>query len=819
MALVAVISCEKNIIEENKATITVTPSEVNFGLEGGKDYLTLTLNSETKQWSLVQKTEDEWCKVSAKSGRTSTTITITVPEYLGNPRTAVLEFTSPGCEPAIVKVNQKGVATESIPQGTKPGINYNEDGSVTLVFRDKDSEGKSYDYAYVIGEFTDWKADPEYLMTRDEASGCWWYTMTDINPTKEYMFQYYLGNMGQDGRAYADPYSEIIYEPYDRYITSSTYPGLRDYPSETSGAVSAFQVQKNQYAWEVADYQIEDQNDLVIYELHFRDFTTTGDIKGAMQQFDYIEGLGVNAIELMPIHEFHGSDSWGYNPIAFFALEKSYGTREMYKQFIDECHKRGMAVIVDVVYNHAHEDHPMAGLYFNWNTYKPTSNNPWFNVDAPHPHSVFHDFNHENAQVREYVKESLSYLINEYKVDGFRFDLTKGFTQKNSGDNDAVASAYDQSRVDILSDYTAHVKSVDPNAVVILEHFADSENSALAKAGAKVWKKCNYEYRNAMLGGSDNFGAIWTGNGDLFGAYVGYMESHDEERICYGATSENVSEITWGIVGTFNNWTNDVVMTADAPFFVAENVTLTATDMFKIRGNKEWNDAYNYGASSKGYKLPKNSGYTLTLGASSQDMAVPAAGTYDIYFSPDAAKVWLMETGKRPSDSEVPAVDNEAPLARSMRRAGSCAAFSLLVPGPKMVWQFGEIGYDVTIEENGRTGRKPVKTAEYVAMPERKALYDTYAGLIAFRMANPRFFDKDATFTWTPSGTTKVIKCTADGKSFYVIGNFSRGTQTVTATPPTSGTWTNWFDKTESFTGSSKSLTLKGGEFKLFVNW
>jgi hypothetical protein len=260
-------------------------------------------------------------------------------------------------------------------------------------------------------------------------------------------------------------------------------------------------------------------------------------------------------------------------------------------------------------------------------------------------------------------------------------------------------------------------------------------------------------------------------------------------------------------------------MTADAPFFVAKGVTLTATDMFKIRGNKDWNDAYNYGASSKGYKLPKNSGYTLTLGASSQDMAVPAAGTYDIYFSPDAAKVWLMETGKRPSDSEVPAVDNEAPLARSMRRAGSCAAFSLLVPGPKMIWQFGEIGYDVSIEENGRTGRKPVKTTEYLAMPERKALYDTYAGLVAFRMAHPQFFDKNATFSWTPTGTTKVIKCTAAGKSFYVIGNFARGTQTVTATPPSSGTWTNWFDKTESFTGSSKSLTLKGGEFKLFVNW
>ena len=157
MALVTVISCEQiTPTEESKGTITVTPAELEFGLEGGKDYLTLTLNSDSKQWALVQKSEDEWCKVSAKSGRTSTTLTVTVPEYLGNPRTAVLEFTSPGCEPAVVKVNQNGISMESIPQGTKPGINYNEDGSVTLVFRDKESEGKSYAYAYVIGEFSDW---------------------------------------------------------------------------------------------------------------------------------------------------------------------------------------------------------------------------------------------------------------------------------------------------------------------------------------------------------------------------------------------------------------------------------------------------------------------------------------------------------------------------------------------------------------------------------------------------------------------------------------------------------------------------------------
>lgn len=819
LALIALISCQEIVPENNPAgTITVTPAVVEFGIEGGKEYLTLTLNSTVKQWEVVQNADSDWCKLSAKSGKSSTTVTLTVPEYLGDPRTAVLQFTSPGCETATVTVTQNGIGTEPIPAGTAPGINYNEDGSVTFVFRDKDAQGKSYDFAYLIGDFSDWKVLPEYIMKRDEAAGCWWYTMTGVNPTKEYMFQYYLGYMGGEGRAYADPFSEIVYEPNDRYITSSTYPGLPDYPTATKGVVSAFKVQKTDYAWTVADYQIEDQNDLVIYELHFRDFTATGDINGAMKKLDYIEALGVNAIELMPVHEFDGSNSWGYNPIAFFALEKSYGTREMYKQFIDECHKRGMAVIIDVVYNHAHENHPMAGLYFDWNIYKPTANNPWFNVDATHPHSVFNDFNHENAQVRDYVKKSLKYLIEEYKVDGFRFDLTKGFTQKKSYD-DAGASAYDASRVAILTDYCTYVKSVDQNAVVIFEHFADSENNALAKAGAKVWRKGNWEFRNAVLGGSDNFGTIWTGNGDLFGAYVGYMESHDEERICFGAVQkEESASVSWGICGTFtNNWTDDIVMTADAPFFVAKNVTVAATDMFKIRGNKSWNDAYNYGASSKGYKLPKNAGYSLTLGAASQDMAAPAAGTYDIYFSPDAAKVWLMEAGKRPSDSEVPEVENEDPLVVAMRRAGACAAFCFTVPGPKMIWQFGELGYDESIEVGGRTGRKPLHW-EYYDVPARKALYDTYAGLLRFRKENPRFFDKNASFSWTSSGTIKTIKCTADGKSFFVVGNFAKGIQTASVTLPSAGTWTNWFDSSEKFTGASQTFKLKAGEFKLLVN-
>lgn len=699
---------------------------------------------------------------------------------------------------------------EAMPAGAEHGINYNADGSVTLVFYEKDKNNKRYDYCYLIGEFSNWDRQDEYVMNRDEQAGCWWYTMTDVDPDKEYMFQYYVGNIGGDRRRYADPYSEIMYESYDQYVSATTYPNLPKFPSKTSGAVSAFQVNRPEYKWEVDDYQIEDENDLIIYELLFRDFTATKDINGALEKLDYLEGLGINAIELMPIQEFDGADSWGYNPIAYFALEKAYGTREMYKKFIDECHKRGMAVIVDVVYNHVHEKHPMAGLYFDWSSYKPTSNNPWFNVSAPHPFSVFHDWNHENTVVRDHIKKSLTYLIEEYKVDGFRFDLTKGFTNKKS--TESSASNYDQTRVDILKDYGSHIKSVDPNAVVILEHFADSENNALSAAGMKVWRNMNHSYRSSVHGSEADFSGLWTGPNLTHGAYVSFMESHDEERTCYGATkATNTSSVKWGICGTMTNWSTDIALNVDGKFYVARGVNFTASDMFKIRGNGSWDDAYNFGAATKGYKLPLNDGYALTQGSGSQDMKAPAEGSYDVYFSPETKTVWIMTLNTRPADPEVEEVD---PLEKAMRRAECNAAFFFTVPGPKMIWQFGELGYDVSIEQGGRTSRKPLHW-EYYEVEARRALYDTYASLINFRTENPEFFTGDAEFSWQSSSSAhpmKTITCTAAGKTFHVYGNFGSSVQTVTIPD---GTWKNYLNDSV-VTGS---VTLREGEYILIKNF
>ena len=577
--------------------------------------------------------------------------------------------------------------------------------------------------------------------------------------------------------------------------------------------MSAFQINKPVYNWKHKDFKVEDKNDLVIYEMLFRDFTTSQNIAGAMAQLDYIENLGVTAVQLMPVQEFDGNLSWGYNPNHWFALDKYYGTRQEYKEFIDECHARGLAVIIDVVYNHATGSHPWAKMW--WNGDRTASNNPWFNEYAMHPYNVYHDMNHENAMVKEHVKRSLEYLLTEYDVDGFRFDLTKGFTQKDTGGDNGDVTAwgrYDQSRVDILKGYADHIWSVNDNAVVIFEHLSDwDEEKALAQHGMQLWRNVNHEYRSAVNGGTGNFSNMYST--DPFGGYVGYMESHDEERLCYGAGAD-ASSVTWGVIGLGDDWSNDKIMSKDGAFFSVKNVSVKANDRFKIRKAGEWNDAFNYGASTSNYKLTIGQGYKMTNGNGSQDMYIATAGTYDFYFSLDAETIWVMNAGQRPADPSVNPGDGEAEdaLTVAMRRAGASAAFFLTVPGPKMIWQFGEIGYDYTIEHNGRTGEKPVVTEQYHAEPARKALYDTYASLLKFRRENPRFFDHDAKFEWTPSGTVKKITCSVDGKTFHVVGNFGKTSTTVTLP---AGQWSDYMNGNSAVTSSS--ITLKEGEFKLLV--
>lgn len=599
------------------------------------------------------------------------------------------------------------VEMAAMPSGAQYGINITGQ-EVTLVLYEKDKDGKHYPHCFLVGDFNDWKVSNRFQMKRDENAGCWWYKLSGMDAGKEYRFQYHLIDSEGDALRISDPYSEIVYSGEDKWISSSTYPDMPAYPSGTSGLVSAFQINRPEYNWKIKDYNVADKNDIVIYELHLRDFSATHDLSGAEEKLDYLENLGINAIELMPVQEFDGNNSWGYDPCSYFALDKAYGTREHYKAFIDECHSRGIAVILDVVYNHATGSHPMAKLYWNSGKNRTAANNPWFNEVAPHPYSVFHDWNHENPMVREHIKKSLRYLLDEYKFDGFRFDLTKGFTQRKC--TDATVGNYDQGRIDILSEYAKAIFDVKPGAVVILEHFCETrEEKALSAAGMQMWRNVNYAYGQTAMGwlkDGDDLTQIWTGSTMPFGSWVGFMESHDEERTAY-------KSLKWG-----NG----------------------------ITGN----------------------------------------------------------------------------LAARMQRLGLNAAFSLLVPGPKMIWQFGELGYDVSIEENGRTGEKPLHW-DYYDAPERKALYDTYAKLLKFRRDNARIFDMDASFEmWATGGmSARTMFGSNEGKSFAVIGNFLTTDYDDTYTLKSAGTWYDLFSGKPYNVGSDcrVSILLNAGEFVVLTNF
>lgn len=613
-------------------------------------------------------------------------------------------------QPAAVK-------TASMPAGLNHGINIIDNSTVTLVLFDKDKNGNRKDFAHVIGDFNDWTLsnDEKSQMFRDESSGVWWITLSNLDPNKEYAFQYYIGKSGGETFRVADPYSRKILDPdNDKYISSATYPHLKPYPEKAIGIVSVFQTKSEGYNWQVTDFEIPDRDNLVIYEMLLRDFSETGDINGALGKLDYLESLGVNAIELMPVQEFDGNDSWGYNPAFFFAMDKAYGTDRMYKEFIDECHKRGIAVILDVVYNHATGANPYARMWWDTSNNKTSVENPFFNVNAPHPYSVFHDFNHD-AQidgkfiVRDFVKRNLLFLLEEYNIDGFRFDLTKGFTQKNS--TESSASNYDASRVAILKEYNNAIKEVNPNAYVILEHFADDrEETELSNEGMMVWRNMNWQYGQSAMGHKEDSGFTRTYYGTVrpTNSLVSYMESHDEERLAY-------KQVTWG---------NGIIKTS---------------------------------------------------------------------------------------------------LSARMSQLATNAAFFFTVPGPKMIWQFGELGYDISIDQNGRTGKKPIKW-DYLEVSERNSLLKTYSTLINLRMDHPELFNSTATLDWrvTPTfweqGRFITLSSFGSSKQVVVIANFTNEVITVPYTFPRYGVWYNYMDQSETIdvTSTNLNIDVPANSFKIY---
>ena len=444
--------------------------------------------------------------------------------------------------------------TKARPSGVSNGIYYGADGTSVTLCTYAASKTQSAKRVFLFGDMTDWKLSADYQLYKD--GNYFWIKLTGLEAGKEYRFQYAVERADGVKKLISDLYSEKVLHPDDQYEPKKADASLIAYPAGGDGYVTVIQPGKPAFPWSDAtlNFKRPNKNNLVIYEVWVYDYVRTGTMKKLMDRLDYIQNLGVNAIELMPICEFEGNNSWGYNPTHYFAPDKAYGNETAYKTFIDECHKRGIAVILDMVFNHATGLNPMNKLYPS----SELSSNPWFNVTPPHGDNVYEDWNHDFAPAHEMFTRALSYWLKEYKVDGFRLDLSHGL----------CGPSYNP--VKNLKDYYANgVKAVSSDAYMILEHWGKdngSERPQLINEGMMCWQNTSNAYCQTAMG--------WLSDGDGFGDankddLVSYCESHDEERMQYKCKM-------WGN-GTIQS--DESVRIARVPENVAFNVLLNGPHM------------------------------------------------------------------------------------------------------------------------------------------------------------------------------------------------------------------------------------------------
>lgn len=574
--------------------------------------------------------------------------------------------------------------TKSRPSGVSNGIYYGADGTSVTLCTYAGSKTEPAKRVFLLGDMTNWKLNKDYQLYKD--GYYFWITLTGLTKGKEYRFQYAVERADGVKKQICDIYSEKVLHPDDKYEPKKANPTLISYPS--SGAdgsyVTVIQPGKKEYEWSSAttNFVRPKKENLIIYEVWVYDYTTRRTFRGLMDRLDYIQNLGVNAIELMPVSEFDGNISWGYNPALYFAVDKTYGKPEDLKALIDECHRRGIAVILDMVFNHTNGANPMAKLY-PWGN--DLQYNPWFNTNPPEGDNGYgEEWNHDFAPAHEMFTRVFQYWLKEFKIDGYRLDLSHGLCGNT---NNAVYNLKDY--------YQNGVKAISSDAYMILEHWGNGQDE-LINAGMQCWtgESVSNSYCQTAMG--------WLKDGDGFdGAnrkgYVSYAESHDEERMQYKV---------------------------------------------KMYGNGD---------------LKTNE--TARLG-----------------------------------------------------RVAENVAFNVLLNGAHMLWQFEEIGYDISINENGRTGTKPNPAAKgYFTQEARIDAFTKSAQVIALRtklMPNA--------FTGTPTvniGSGRALRTIQWGSSVFAAANFDATSNQAVTLP--SGTWYNYLDGGKRVTAST--FTLKPGDLLVFT--
>jgi 1,4-alpha-glucan branching enzyme len=545
---------------------------------------------------------------------------------------------------AMVGAAEAGIYPGGVP---KMGTVKNADGSVTFCLAAPQKES-----AVLIGSWNDYGISDESNMKYQDYEGNRYFFTTVNGLDNSTYYNYYFVVIGSDNRSYnvGDPYCHLVLDYYnDKWLDPAVWPDMPQYPYNKvpdNTMISVYKGDMDDYNW--SSFQIPDHNNLIVYEMLLRDFTGTvgesngnGTVRQAIEKIPYLKELGVNAVEIMPVMEFNGNNSWGYNTNFYMAPDKTYGSPDDYKEFIDICHRNGIAVILDIVFNQSDGLHPWYKMY-------NIASNPFYNQTAPHAYNVLNDWNQDNDLVQQQWTDALKYWLTAYNVDGFRFDLVKGLGDNNSYGNGT--DNYNNSRVERMKRLHDVIKSVKPDGIHINEDLAQAfEEIKLGEDKQIQWSNINGNSCQYAMGYNES-----SGNGKYlscfyapsnekrpWGSTVSYAESHDEERMGYKC-------VTWGAAGVKNS--------------------------------------------------------TTTI----------------------------------------------------MKRLGSVAAIMLMTPGPKMIWQFGELGADQTTKsQNGDNDTSPKMVVwNYLDDPDRMALHDVYKQLCHLRTENPDLFGPDAEFEY--SGGTNM---------------------------------------------------------------
>lgn len=653
-----------------------------------------------------------------------------------------------------------GTTSQTIPVGKVDGINYDpaDATKATLVLN-----APYKDFIYVAGSFNNWQPTASYAMKKDPTTGKFWLNITGLTPGQVYAYQYWVCDVTSRPTnspavvKTADPFSTLVLSPFDdpQIISLGVYPGLPVYATIAPGQdreVTVLQTGPTawwNYTWSAAttNFVKPKKKDLVIYEVLVRDFDANRNYQDLINKIDYFKNLKINAIQLMPVMEFEGNESWGYNSVFHLAPDKRYGPPAKLKEFIDLCHQNGIAVILDIALNHVFGRSPLERMWMldtdndgwpNSTGFRVSSENPYCNQDAMHSYSVGTDLNHfrePDNLTNTYSVRTIQTWIQDYKIDGFRWDLTKGFTQQcppstTAGVQETCTNGYRSDRVAKLKWYADRQWEFDSNFLVIFEHlgnggsydeeveWANYLRSGDVK-GIMQWRKMTDPYANLLKG---NFADI-TSVTDTTNRFVGYAESHDEERVVYKALNDSGSNQTYG-------------------------------NLFKVH-----------------------------------------------------------------------------------QRLSAMGAVHLLVPGPKMIWHFGELGWDRSLWtcSTGNvsysapdckldTKPQPQWTENWLADTNRGAIYANWAKMIDLKKTENVFENGQYAWNLNVLGSPRIdiytsLSQTASLSYVFVRTNFSDNTLNTSGGFPFIGTWYNLMDNTTiEITSTTQNISIEPGGFRVYGN-